>query len=411
MQNSLTKQLVQAKEENARLHDALACTDTMLAAVLESMPIGVAVCADAQGKTIHINRHTARLFDFSESVATLSWSQVLAHWSVKLYQGDTELQLDDWRDGIAWLDGKTTANQVIRVVYGNGKERKINVSVSALLNNHGKLTGVVGTFADETEDLRKRQPIGKTPDRQHAAVLKQAERLFSLGALVSGFAHEINNSLNSILMNAELGLISLERGVDVERLAQVLRRVVKDAKRGGKITYSFMQFYKADNYAPHGLGNLNDIISRSQPLMAPILQKSGLRLILQLEQHLPEVALNQAAMEQVVLNFVVNAVQAQATQVEVNTASNGNHVTMTVHHDGIGLVSEDAERIFTAGDNLQEINSLFYFGLNLVRRIIIDHGGVVTAETPPEGGIRFKVKLPHSAGEKQSDAQNFNSRG
>ncbi len=411
MQNQLIEQLAQAKEENARLRDTLARTDAMLAAVLKSGSIGIAVCADAQGKTIRINQYTARLFGFPESLATLSWSQVLVHQSVKLYQGDTELKPDDWREGMAWLVAKTVADQVIRVVHNNGKEREISVSVSALLDNHGKLAGAVGTFVDVTEDSRTRRPAGKRPSSQHAAVLQQAERLFSLGALVSGFAHEINNSLNSILMNAELGLISLERGIDVERLAQVLRRVVKDAKRGGKITYSSMQFYKADNYAPHGLGNLNDIIARSQPLMAPILQKSGLQLTLQLGQHLPEVALNQAAMEQVVLNFVVNAVQAQATQVEVNTANDGNHVTMTVRHNGIGLLSEDVERMFTAGDNLQEINSLFYFGLNLVRRIISDHGGLVSAETPPGGGIRFKVQLPYPAGEKLSDAKNFNCRG
>jgi signal transduction histidine kinase len=371
--SQLAKQLAQAKQENARLHEALACADAVLAAVLESVPIGIAVWADAQGKTIRINRYTARLFHLPEPLATLSWNQILAHRSVRLYREGTELKPDDWREGLARLEGKTVTDQIIRIVRGNGEEKEISVSITALFDNQGKSTGAVATFVDVTKYARECRT--KKPGSQHAAVLQQAERLFSLGALVSGFTHEINNSLNSILMNAELGLIALERGVDAERLSQVLRRVVKDAKRGGKITYSSMQFYKADNYTPQGLGNLNDIISHSQPLMAPILQRSGLRLTLQLKKHLPEVAINRAAMKQVVLNFVVNAVQSQATQVEVSTASDGNHVVMTVRHNGIGLLPEEVERIFNTGDNLQDINSLFYFGLNLIRRIISDHGG------------------------------------
>lgn len=82
--------------------------------------------------------------------------------------------------------------------------------------------------------------------------IQQCERLFSLGALAAGLIHELNNPLNAILMNAELGLLRLQKASDQDELLRILQKISQEAKRGGLLTRNVVEFAKTGVASPNG---------------------------------------------------------------------------------------------------------------------------------------------------------------
>lgn len=259
----------------------------------------------------------------------------------------------------------------------------------------GSPAGVLLTFTDITRFMQAQEASQQRLALTKAEEKRQAERLSSLGALAAGMAHEINNPLNAILMNAELGLMSLEKKVDPERLVQILHRIVDDAKRGGSITRNVVQFARADNYVPQGLGDLNEIILASRKLVASMLQRYDVKLNFQLEPELPKLKLHQTALEQAVVNLINYAVKSGASQVNIHTARAGDQALFTVSDDGPRIVPGELGHVFDpfyttrreGGGGAADL------GLSLVHRIISDHGGTIDVESPAEGGVQFRIKL------------------
>jgi two-component system, NtrC family, sensor kinase len=114
--------------------------------------------------------------------------------------------------------------------------------------------------------------------------MHQAERLASLGTLAAGIAHEVNNPLNSIVVNAELGLITLQGQANKEKLTRLFNTIIKEVRRGGSITRNVLQFSKADRYTPKGRADINNLLGRVREHVASVLQKYGARLALELSE-------------------------------------------------------------------------------------------------------------------------------
>ncbi|HKF93224.1 MAG TPA: ATP-binding protein, partial [Gammaproteobacteria bacterium] len=224
--------------------------------------------------------------------------------------------------------------------------------------------------------------------------MRQAERLASLGTLAAGIAHEVNNPLNSILMNAELGLISLKRPDAHEKLTRLLTTIIREAQRGGSITRNVLHFSKADHYTPKGQADLNNVIGRVREHVASVLQKHNARLDLELDQTLPRLELNQIAMEQAMVNLISNAAQSGASRINVRINGDGQYICMVVNDDGRGIAQEELEHIFDPFYTTRRSQGGSGLGLSLVHRIVADHNGTVEAHSAPGEGTRFVIRLP-----------------
>ena len=227
----------------------------------------------------------------------------------------------------------------------------------------------------------------------HDNSVQQAERLFSIGTLAGGIIHEINNPLNAILINAELGLLFLEKEIDRDKLAKILRIIVQEAKHAGNLTRNVLDFSKMSHYAPRGHGDLNKAVSKARNLASSILSRLNVKLDLQLDETLPELDLNQPAIEQALAHLIVNAAEAGATRIHLLTAQAEGYATVTVLDNGGGIPAEYIESIFEPFFTTRQSQHKIGLGLSLVRRIVADHSGEVKVQSSPPD-TRFVVRLP-----------------
>jgi nitrogen-specific signal transduction histidine kinase len=114
------------------------------------------------------------------------------------------------------------------------------------------------------------------------------------------------------VVNAELGLITLQGQASKEKLTRLFNTITKEARRGGSITRNVLQLSKADRYTPKGRADINNLLDRVRKHVASVLQKYGARLALELDQSLPMLNLNQIAVEQAMANLISNAAQPSA---------------------------------------------------------------------------------------------------
>jgi signal transduction histidine kinase len=224
--------------------------------------------------------------------------------------------------------------------------------------------------------------------------IQRAERLFSLGNLVSGVCHELNNTLNALSMNAELGLLLLNKDTDQEKLSAIFQTIVAEVKRGGALTRGILDFSKKDNYAPVQHGNLNDVLARAKKLTDSILRRSNGQLEWQPNNDLPELPLDSVAIAQAVANIINNAVEAGASHVRIAAECDKATLLLTVTDNGSGISNQDLPYVFEPFFTTRATQGSLGLGLSLAHRIIADHDGTIDVYSLPDTGTRFIVKLP-----------------
>lgn len=231
----------------------------------------------------------------------------------------------------------------------------------------------------------------------HGDQIQRAERLFSLGNLVSGVCHELNNTLNALSMNAELGLLLLQKGVDQEKLNAIFRTIVEEVKRSGVLTRSVLDFAKKSDYSPTQKGDLNDALMRAKKLIDSILRRSNGHLELQQNPDLPELPLNPVAMAQAVANLIDNALEAGASHVRIAAEYDDVNMLLTVTDNGSGISDEDLPHIFEPFFTTRaSSHGKLGLGLSLAHRIIADHDGHIDVQSLQDTGTRFVIRLPFS---------------
>jgi signal transduction histidine kinase len=223
--------------------------------------------------------------------------------------------------------------------------------------------------------------------------IQQCERLFSLGALAAGLIHELNNPLNAILMNAELGLLRLQKASDQDELMRILQKISQEAKRGGLLTRNVAEFAKAGNYAPNGSADLNSAVMQARALAHSVLRRNAVQLEWELDPEPPALNLNLTAIALAIAHLLHNAVEAGALQVRLTTGSNGRWATISMIDNGAGITPGNLPMVFEPFFTTRQAQGKIGLGLSLARRIVADHGGKIEVHSVP-GDTRFVIYLP-----------------
>lgn len=222
--------------------------------------------------------------------------------------------------------------------------------------------------------------------------LRHADRLATIGQLAAGVAHEMNEPLSNVLGFAQLAL----KNVDVpQQVADDLHEIVGSSLRAREIVKKLLLF--ARQTPPRKtLCNLNRIVDEALLLLEAGGLRQGITFARRLTTELPEVEADPIQLRQVVVNLVVNAMQAICGQgqIEVETRADWDNVELTVSDTGCGMTPEILKQVFNPFYTTKDIGEGTGLGLSVVHGIVTTHGGTIHATSELEQGSRFVVRLP-----------------
>jgi PAS domain S-box-containing protein len=271
----------------------------------------------------------------------------------------------------------------------DGKRRQISVSTE-LLDLHGE-----PCYVSMAQDVTARHQADEA-----RRMMSQAARLGILGELTASIAHEVNQPLGAILSNAEAASMLMDSDhPPLDEIREILADIRRDDLRAGDV-----------------IRQVRSLVARGEPEMGPLapadLVASALRLVGQdckrrgisidcrISEHLPQICGEKVQLEQVLLNLLLNAMEAVADQepgkrsihMDVE-ATAGGKVDFIVADSGPGIAEENITRVF---ENFFSTKSGgMGLGLALSRSIAEAHGGRLEAEgKTPGGGARFHFILP-----------------
>lgn len=221
--------------------------------------------------------------------------------------------------------------------------------------------------------------------------LGEAQRLASLGKMVAAVSHEIKNPLGIVRSTAEiLGNRISKVAPGNEKLATI---IVEETSRLDGIVREFLDFARPRDIRKSA-GSLNAVIDRLLRFMEPELQQKGVEVRTQLAEDLPDILFDSEQIYQVVLNIVINAIQAmpEGGQLTLITGAQEGSAVLEVSDTGLGIAPEKLEQIFAPF--FTDKNRGTGLGLTIAKNIVDKHQGTLTVASTPGEGSTFRMTLP-----------------
>jgi two-component system NtrC family sensor kinase len=222
--------------------------------------------------------------------------------------------------------------------------------------------------------------------------LRHADRLATIGQLSAGVAHELNEPLANILGFTQLILKDPNLP---EQIKSDLDKIVNSCLFARDVIQKLLIFSRQATFHKSTI-NLNDVVESGLSFFKSRLEKNAIELHRTFDPDLPEIVADQAQITQVLINLVVNAIQAMpgGGRLYVGTKREVDNVLLIVADTGIGMSEEVKKQIFLPFFTTKDVDQGTGLGLAVVHGIIISHKGKMEVESEVGKGSRFTVKLP-----------------
>ncbi|MBL8037850.1 MAG: PAS domain S-box protein [Nitrospira sp.] len=270
----------------------------------------------------------------------------------------------------------------VEVMTRLGEPRTVMVSVSPLHGVDGRILGVLGIARDMTET--------KQLERQ----IRNAEKLASIGKLAAGVAHEINNPLGGIL-NC---LYNLRKGTpSPARQEEYWASMEHGVRRVQKIVRQLLDFSQQHEPA-FSQADINRVVDQVLTLTTHLFAPSRIRLDIAQGQGLPPVMVDRHMIEQVLMNLILNAVQAMKNGgvLTIRTSVSEGVCRVDVQDSGIGIPASVLPRIFDPFFTTKGEGEGTGLGLSVSLGIVERHEGKISVESEVGTGSTFTLYLPVS---------------
>jgi two-component system, LuxR family, sensor kinase FixL len=261
-------------------------------------------------------------------------------------------------------------------------------------DERGEPVEIMETNTDITERKQAQDALDRAQEE-----LAHVTRVTTLGELTASIAHEVNQPLSAIVTNGQACLRWLDGDVPhLDEARGAVKRIIRDADRAGEVIRRIRALSKKTNPDKARL-NLNDVIREVVLLVRRELLSHRVSLRQELAPTLPAVAGDRVQMQQVIINLLINAVQAMASisdrprELVIRSQTNdADQVLVAVKDTGIGIEPENESQLFntfftTKPDGVG-------MGLSICRSIIEAHGGHIWVSRNSGPGATFQFTLP-----------------
>ena len=296
---------------------------------------------------------------------------------------------------------KVDTTSEYRIVLPDGRIRHIHTIRHPVVDSQGKVVKLVGTSVDITqrknaeEELREKNDALQTVRTELARV----SRLTTLGEMTTSIAHEVSQPLGAMVASA--GACARWLAADPPAFAEAraaLDNIAADGKRAREVIGRIRALTKRQ--APRkDLLDINHKIAEVLALTEHELRSHDIVLRTQLDKSLPRIAGDRVQLQQVILNLIVNAMEAmsgiddRARELTiVSGRDDTNAVVVEVRDSGTGLDAQSAERLFEAFYTTKAEG--IGIGLSISRSIVEAHGGRLWASANEPHGAVFRFSLP-----------------
>ncbi|MER8571337.1 PAS domain-containing protein [Mesorhizobium sp. M1409] len=326
--------------------------------------------------------------DSADRIGTACWDGAL----------DLETEPEKWRLLQATLDSrKPFRDFVYHSARRNGSSIHVKATGKPVFDADGEFRGYRGTGTDVTALMLAQEEHERL--RQLESDLAHMNRLSVMGELTASLAHEITQPIAAARNNARAAMHFLDRNPpDLGEIREALASIVDDADRAGDIIDRIRDQIKKAPPRKSRL-DLNEAIDEVIGLARNAITTNGVSVRTRLTQALPPVEGDRVQLQQVVLNLMLNAVEAMSTieagprelSISAEQTQTGD-VLVSVRDSGPGIDPDNLDRVFQAFYTTK--SNGVGMGLSISQSIIEAHGGRLWADMNASGGAALRFFLP-----------------
>jgi PAS domain S-box-containing protein len=337
----------------------------------------------------HLSEHT--------SAAGVAASALigLPRWQVAT---DVDAEPEKWRQHRVTLDAHLPFRDLVYpTVNRMGSPIYVRTSGKPVFDAGGKFLGYRGVSTDITATIRADQ--AEQALRKAQAELAHVTRVTTLGELTASISHEINQPLAAIVANADACLAWLDRETpDLGAARQSVEWIIDDGIRAGEVIRRVRALAKKTDIERSPL-DINDVASAVVALVQRELLSHEVSVRVELAPALPMVLGDRVQLQQVIINLVMNSIEAmqpvrdRPRELVIQSGQDEmGRVFLTVTDSGVGISTEDAERMFDPFFTTK--TSGLGMGLSICRSIVEAHDGRLAVVCSQGPGARFQFVLP-----------------
>jgi PAS domain S-box-containing protein len=277
-----------------------------------------------------------------------------------------------------------------RLLMPNGSIKYLHAIAHATRDQDGQLE-YIAAVQDVTESKVAEEAVNRA-----RAELAHMARVTTLSALTASIAHEINQPIAAVTTSAGACLRWLNRDQpDLQRAQEAAMRIEEDGKRAAEIITHLKSFYKKDLSPERDMVSVDDVVGEMLELLRSEAGQHSVVMGTELEAELPSVIADRVQLQQVLMNLMLNGMEAMSErggELTISTRRESGGVLVSVSDTGVGIPANKMGDIFNPFVTTKAQGT--GMGLAISRTIIESHGGRLWATANPERGATFHFTLP-----------------